>query len=63
MIHNKLRARIIEMFGTQADFAEAIKFDESLVSRVVRGRWNLNADEIERWSEALGRDVSELLER
>ena len=33
-----LKAKIIEIFGTQADFAMEIGEDESRISRVVRNR-------------------------
>ena len=37
----KLKSKIVEHFGTQADFAYQIKKDETLVSRVIRGRRTL----------------------
>jgi plasmid maintenance system antidote protein VapI len=32
-----LKAKIVENYGTQADFAQVIGIDETIVSRVVRG--------------------------
>lgn len=34
----KLKARIVEKFGTQKKFAEALDLDESTVSRYLAGR-------------------------
>ena len=49
----RLKAKIIERFGSQADFAQAIGEDESLVSRVVRGRRELSEDKKLKWSKIL----------
>lgn len=49
----RLKARIIELFGTQSDFARAIKEDETLVSRIIRGRRSLDPDQMEKWAVAL----------
>jgi plasmid maintenance system antidote protein VapI len=48
-----LKARIIELFGSQWEFARSIKAHESDVSRVVRNRKTLGLDEQKRWAEAL----------
>lgn len=45
-----MKARIIEVFGTQADFAEAIEAHESNVSRVIRGRKTLSQKDQEHWA-------------
>ena len=37
----ELKAEIIRRYGSQANFSTALKLDESLVSRVVRGRRTL----------------------
>ena len=57
-----LRIRIIETHGTQADFAEAAGVDESVVSRVVRGRRDLPPGERTRWAELLHGDPRELFD-
>lgn len=49
----RLKARIIELFGTQSDFAHAIKEDETLVSRIIRGRRSLDRGQREKWAAAL----------
>ena len=48
-----LKAKIVEKYGTQADFAQAIGIDETIVSRVVRGRRELDKDHQSLWADAL----------
>ena len=50
----KLKAKIIEKYGTQADFAPVIDTDESLISKIVRGRRKLNTEKQLVWAKALG---------
>lgn len=59
-MNRKLKARIIEFYGTQSDFAERIEEDESVVSRVVRARKNLTFADRQRWAKALNCSVAEL---
>ena len=53
-MNRKLKGKIIEVFGTQADFSQTLGVNESVVSRVVRGRKTLTPAEAERWARALG---------
>jgi plasmid maintenance system antidote protein VapI len=55
-----LRTKIVEKFGTQADFAHAIKSAEAVVSKVIRGRRVLAEEERKRWADALGAEIAEL---
>ncbi|MBW2631054.1 MAG: helix-turn-helix transcriptional regulator [Deltaproteobacteria bacterium] len=48
-----LKAKIVEKFGTQGDFAAAIKADEAVVSRVIRGRRELNVESQKKWADKL----------
>lgn len=48
-----LKAKIVEHFGTQADFAVASDEDESFVSRVVQCRRKLSPERQEVWAELL----------
>jgi transcriptional regulator with XRE-family HTH domain len=48
-----LKVAIIRKFGTQADFAMAIGDDETMVSRVIRGRRVLAPKKQEAWAEIL----------
>jgi hypothetical protein len=52
-MNKRLKGRIVEIFGCQADFAQKAKVDESLVSRVIRGRRDLPEDEKDRWAKIL----------
>ena len=58
----RLKIKIIEKFGSQADFAMKMKVDESVVSRIVRGRRVLKPEDVARWSEELECDPSLLQE-
>lgn len=58
-MNKRLKARIIELYGTQADFAAKLKVDDSLVSRVVRARRALTMADKKRWAEALNCSVAE----
>ena len=55
-----LKARIFEKFGTQADFAKHVKVDDTLVSKVIRGRRELDKEAQKKWSRALGVSREEL---
>ena len=59
-MNRKLKARIIEFYGTQSEFAERIEEKESVVSRVVRARKSLTFADRKRWAEALNCSVAEL---
>ena len=52
-MNRKLKARIVEMFGTQADFAQAIGVDDAIISKVVRGRRSLSAKNQMLWEQKL----------
>jgi plasmid maintenance system antidote protein VapI len=52
-MNRRLKARIIEVFGTQADFAQKAGVDDSYVSKIVRGRRYLPEKEATRWAELL----------
>jgi DNA-binding transcriptional regulator YdaS (Cro superfamily) len=53
-----LKAKIVEVFGSQADFAQEINVDESIVSRVIRGRRTLSPTGREKWCKVLKCDPS-----
>ena len=57
-MNNKLKAKIIERFGSQADFAQEIQVDESIVSRIVRGRRVLSPEDQATWCKVLDCDPS-----
>ena len=49
-----LKLKIIERFGSQAEFSMAVNQDESVISRVIRGRRELSAGIKQKWADALG---------
>jgi plasmid maintenance system antidote protein VapI len=49
-----LKAKIVERYGTQADFAEVINTDETIISRIIRGRRQLDSEKQLIWAKALG---------
>ena len=58
-----LKIKILEKFPSQADFAQAVKADESLVSRIIRGRRQLPLDKQYQWAKALNSTPKELFPR
>jgi len=54
-----LKARIIQVFGSQFEFAKAVGEHEAIVSRVIRGRRALSPEERMRWAIALDCDDSQ----
>ncbi len=61
MTNLKLKARIIERYGSQSAFAAALRIREPVVSRVVNGYQKLSPEEQNRWSRFLGEGVTKLL--
>ena len=59
-MNRKLKGKIIEVYGTQADFAQKIEKDESFVSRVVRGRREIPESEQNNWAGLLGASRGDL---
>ncbi len=53
MINIRLRLKIIEYFGNQSIFAKKLNIQDSVVSLVVRGRYNLTVDEQLSWAKEL----------
>lgn len=52
--YNKLRGRIIEKFGSQAKFAEALGITENTVSRKMNGFVQFSTTDIVSWAKLLG---------
>ena len=60
MMNIRLRLKIIECFGNQSRFASKLSIQDSVVSLVVRGRYNLTSEEKSIWADALKCDVSDV---
>ena len=59
-VNRKLKAKIVEVFGSQANFAEIVRTHESVVSRVVRGRQKLGEETERLWARVLGKKREEI---
>ena len=62
-INKPLKARIFEIFGTQEDYAEEIGEDATTVSRVIRGRRELDPERQKKWAEPLGRPPEDFFKK
>ncbi len=56
----KLKAKIIEKYGSQVDFSEAINVNETIISKVIRGRRSLDPERQIAWADALNSTPREL---
>lgn len=57
---NKLRGRIVEMYGTAARFSEAVGCTPDTVSRYLNGQTTLSQTSIDKWIKVLEIDDSEI---
>jgi DNA-binding XRE family transcriptional regulator len=55
-----LKARIVEQFGTQADFAPTVGIAEPRLSRLISGRDKPKPEQAEKIAAALGCEVGEI---
>ena len=58
-----LKARIIERYGSQSNFAFATRTDEAIISKIVRGRRKPTEAQRVTWAGLLGADVDTLFNR
>ena len=58
--NRKLKARIVEHFGTQRLFAFKMREDESYVSKVIKGFRLPNPRKQELWATALKSEIEEI---
>jgi len=56
----KLKAKIVELFEYQADFAHAVEVDTSYISHIVSGTKELPQKHRRKWADALDSTVAEL---
>ncbi len=52
-MNKKLKAKIVERFESQANFAQILETHEAIVSRVIRGRRVLSLDDQKKWAAVL----------
>jgi DNA-binding transcriptional regulator YdaS (Cro superfamily) len=59
----RLKMQILKIFGNQADFAQAVGVSEALVSRIIRGRRELNDSDKRMWAKKLKMKREELFKQ
>lgn len=52
--YNKLRGKIIEVFGSQEKFSEALGISNNALSKKLNNKTKLSQKEIVKWAEMLG---------
>ena len=57
---NKLKGKIVEVFGSQADFSKRIKLSEQSITAKLAGRSRFSQDDIITWCEALDIDQNDI---
>ena len=57
--YNKLKGKIVEVFGNQNNFASKLGVSEVSVSRKLNRKTEFSQSDIERWSNLLGIETSE----
>ena len=58
--YNKLRGRIVEVFGSQSKFAEEIGQSEQNITAKLAGRSSFTQDNIVTWCQALNIDQADI---
>lgn len=58
--YNKLRGRIIEVFGSQSKFASVVGQSEQIITAKLSGKSSFTQDNIIAWSKALNIDQNEI---
>lgn len=59
-IYNKLRGRIVEICGTQTEFAKKIGLTDQTLTAKLAGRIKFSQDDIIKWCEVLKIDLEEI---
>lgn len=58
--YNKLRGRIIELFGTQEEFARNLGISKNSLSLKMNGKTSFSQADVIKWSELLKIDTNEI---
>lgn len=58
--YNKLKGKIVEVFGSQALFSKAINLSEQSITAKLSGRTKFSQDDIIEWCDALGIDQNDI---
>lgn len=51
--YRKLKGRITEVFGTQAEFAKVLGLSKNSVSKKLTGKTEFSQSDVERWAKLL----------
>ncbi len=62
-MNRTLKARIVEIFGTQTEFARQVQESETIVSRVIRGHSALPDGKKKVWARVLDTNVNDLFNK
>ena len=57
---NKIRGKIVEVYGSQKAFADAVGTSEQTITAKLAGRSQFSMDDIIQWSNALGISAEEV---
>lgn len=57
--YNKLKGKIVEVFGNQNNFASKLGVSEVSVSRKLNRKTEFSQSDIERWSDLLGIETAD----
>ncbi len=52
-LYSKLKGRIVERYGTQANFARKIGISKNSISKKLTGKTEFSQSDIEQWAELL----------
>ena len=58
--YSKLKGRIVEVYGSQAEFAKAYGISENVLSRKMRNKTRFTSDDIIRMTEMLDIDIADV---
>ena len=58
--YNKLKGRIVEVFGSQAEFSKNIGLSEQSVTAKLAGRTGFSQEDIIKWCESLNIDQHDI---
>lgn len=56
----KLRGRIVERYGTQAEFSRAVGLSRTIVNKKLTGKCGFSAADVQKWCRLLGISQEEI---
>ena len=60
--YRKLRAKILEVFGTHSAFAKAVDLSETQLSKKLNGKTAISVKDMYKWGETLGIEVDDFVD-